>query len=133
MKLVWWMLAGSFLTASGLTFLIGPGIRPELWLGMLGPLASAVVSWIAMQRQHNRRPEGLTALMIKAFAAKMVFFAGYITVLVSFDLVQPIPFVVSFAGYFIALHMVEAIGLRRLQMSGLPASQVELQGQLKNG
>jgi hypothetical protein len=133
MKLVWWMPAGSLLAALVLTVLIGPGIRPELWLGMLGPLASAVVSWIAMQRQHIRRPEGLTALMIKAFAAKMIFFAGYITVLVSFGLVQPIPFVVSFACYFIALHVMEAIGLRRLQTSGRTVPPVELQGQLKNG
>jgi hypothetical protein len=80
-----------------------------------------------------KRPEGLTALMIKAFAAKMVFFAGFITVLVSFGSVRPIPFVISFACYFIALHVTEAIGLRKLQVSGTTKTRVELQGQLKNG
>ena len=133
MKLVWWMLSGSVLTALILTVPIKPEIRLELWIGMLGPLASAIVSWIVMQRQYIRRPEGLTALMIKAFAAKMIFFAGYITVLVSFGLVQPIPFVVSFACYFIALHFMEAFGLRQLQTSGRAVSPVELQGQLKDG
>jgi hypothetical protein len=115
MKLVWWMLSGSILTALILTVPVKPEIRLELWIGMLGPLASTVASWIAMQRQYIRRPEGLTALMIKVFAAKMIFFAGYITVLVSSGLVQPVPLVLSFTGYFIALHAVEAFGLRRLQ------------------
>ena len=130
MKLVWWMPAGSFLTALALTFFITPGNRLELWLGMLGPLIPAVASWVAMHRQYIRRPEGLTALMIKAFAAKVVFFAGYITVLVVTGLVQPIPFVISFACYFIALHVWEAIGLRRLQACGQTVPSDAHQGQL---
>ena len=129
MKLVWWMLSGSVLTALILTILLKPEFRPELWIGMAGPLASAVVSWIAMQRQYIRRPEEMTALMIKAFAAKMIFFAGYITVLVSLGWVQPIPFVISFVCYFLALHGVEAFGLRRLQITGRTGSPAELQGQ----
>ena len=128
MKLVWWMLSGSVLTALILTIPLKPEYRPELWIGMSGPLVSAVVSWIAMQRQYIRSPEGMTALMIKAFAAKMIFFAGYITVLVSFGWVQPIPFVVSFVCYFLALHGVEAFGLRRLQIAGRTGSPAELQG-----
>jgi len=118
MKLIWWMLAGSLLTALVLTFFIAPGIRFELWFGMMGPLLSAVVSWIAMHRKYLKRPEELTALMIKAFVIKMIFFAGYITVLVSFGSVEPIPFVFSFGFYFIALHIMEATGLHRLQHSG---------------
>jgi F0F1-type ATP synthase assembly protein I len=133
MKLVWWMLSGSILTALILTVLIRPENRLELWTGMLGPLSSAVASWIAMHRKYIRRPEGLTALMIKAFAAKMIFFAVFITVLVSFGWVRPIPFVVSFVGYFLALHMMEAIGLRRLQAFGGSTSPVEPQGQNETG
>jgi hypothetical protein len=129
MKLVWWMLSGSILTALILTIPMKPEFRPELWVGMAGPLASAVVSWIAMHRQYFRRPEGMTALMVKAFAAKMIFFAGYITVLVSFGWVRPIPFVISFVCYFLALHGVEAIGLRRLQTTGRPEPPAGLQGQ----
>lgn len=129
MKLAWWMLSGSILTALVLTIPVKPEFRLELWIGMAGPLASAVVSWIAMQRQYIRRPEEMTALMIKAFAAKMIFFAGYITVLVSLGWVQPIPFVISFVCYFLALHGVEAFGLRRLQTTGRTGSPAELQGQ----
>jgi hypothetical protein len=115
MKLFWWMLSGSVLSAIVLSLLLDADIRLEIWLGMLGPLASALVSWIAMERQYLRRPAGMTSMMVKGFVAKMVFFAGYVTVLLSIGLVQPIPFVVSFTAYFISLHAVEAIGLHRLQ------------------
>lgn len=122
MKLIWWMLSGSVLSAVILTILLDADIRLEIWLGMLGPLVSALVSWIAMERQYLRNPRGMTSLLIKAFAAKMVFFAGYVTVLLSIGLVQPIPFVVSFTAYFISLHAVEAIGLHRLQTAN-PAAE----------
>ncbi len=115
MKLFWWMLSGSVLSAVVLTVLLGADIRLELWLGMLGPLVSALVSWIAMERQYLRNPAGMTSLLIKGFVAKMVFFAGYVTALLSIGWVQPVPFVISFIVYFISLYAIEAIGLHRLQ------------------
>jgi hypothetical protein len=118
MKLAWWMLAGSVVSSFIMAALLGAEIKLEVWLGMLGPLTAALVSWIAMERQHVRRPEGLTAVLIKAFAAKVIFFGGYITVLVRLGLVRPIPFVVSFIIYFLALHVVEVIGLYGFQAAG---------------
>jgi hypothetical protein len=122
MKLVWWMLAGSIISAIALTLLTGVSTRLEIWLGMLGPLLSAIASWIVMERRHHQRPQGMTRLLIKAFAAKMIFFGIYIAVFIGIGLVRPIPFVLSFAGYYIALHTVEAIGLRHLQTAGLHES-----------
>ena len=66
--------------------------RREIWLGMLGPLISAIASWIVMERQHRQRPQGMTRLLIKAFAAKMIFFGIYIAVFLVIELVRPIPF-----------------------------------------
>jgi hypothetical protein len=133
MKLIWWMLSGSLVSSIVLATVLGADIRLEIWLGMLGPLVSAVVSWIAMERQHARGPSGMTTLMIKAFAAKMIFFAGYITALLSMGCVRPIPFVISFIGYYLSLHAMEAIGLRRLQAGNPPLPPDALQGQLRNG
>jgi hypothetical protein len=121
MKLVWWMLAGSTISAFVISALFVKGAKLEVWLGMLGPLAAALVSWIAMERQYRRRLERLTAVMIRAFAAKMVFFGFYITILLSAGWVQPIPFAISFICYFLSLHIVEAIALRRLQVACYPA------------
>lgn len=72
-----------------------------------------------MQRQSVRRPEAMTGLLIKAFAAKMVFFGIYVAVLLKAGRLRPFPFVVSFMGYFVALHALEAVGLRRLQAGDL--------------
>jgi hypothetical protein len=121
MKLIWWMSLGAVLSAIVLSVLLSVDFRLELWLGMLGPLIAALVSWIAMERQYLKRPAGMTSLMIKGFVAKMVFFAGYVTALLSIGLVQPVPFVVSFTAYFISLHAIEAIGLHRLQAANTTA------------
>lgn len=131
MRLVIWMLSGSVMSALILTILLGPNIRLEIWLGMLGPLASAVASWIMMERQHAKGPRGMTRLLIKAFAAKMVFFAAYIAIILGLRLVQPIPFVVSFTCYYLSLHIIEAIGLRRLQAANAPARREFFEADLK--
>ena len=122
MKLIWWMLLGSVLSATVLSALLGADIRLEVWLGMLGPLVSALVSWIAMEQQFLRHPAGMTSVMIKCFVAKMVFFGVYVTALLSIGLVQPIPFVISFMAYLISLYAIEAIGLHRLQTANPPAT-----------
>jgi hypothetical protein len=122
MKLVWWMLAGSVLSSLVLTILLGLKTGFEICLGMLGPLAAAIASWVATEWQHKRRPAALTGLLVKAFAAKMIFFALYISVLISLRLVRPVPFAISFLGFFLLLHVMEAIGLRRLQAAAIPAS-----------
>lgn len=115
MRLFWWMLSGSALSALALSACVQGALRLDLWLGMLGPLTAALTSWIAMKRMYDRRPATLTSVMIKAFAAKMMFFAAYVTVLVKTGTVQPVPFAISFVSYFILLHALEAIGLQRLQ------------------
>ena len=87
--------------------------NPELALGMAGPLSSAVVTWMVVERTHARAPERVTGVLVAGFAIKMVFFGAYIGLLAALGL-RLRPFVVSFAVYFIALHAIEAGYLRRL-------------------
>jgi hypothetical protein len=96
---------------------------PELLLGMAGPLVAAGATWMAAERTFREKPERLTGLMIAAFAAKLVFFGGYVAVVLSLPPVRPVPFVVSFTTYFIALHLTEALCLRRLFGQGMRASR----------
>lgn len=86
----------------------------EVLFGMAGPLAVAGGSWVLAERTWRRRPERLTAVMIAAFAGKMVFFAAYVALMLSVLSLRPIPFVASFTVSFIALHLAEALALRRL-------------------
>jgi len=91
----------------------GWSLNPELVLGMLGPLASAAVTWLVVERTHAKAPERVTGVLVAGFALKMVFFGVYIALLAALGLRLRL-FVVSFAVYFIALHATEAVYLRRL-------------------
>jgi hypothetical protein len=83
-------------------------------LGMAGPLLIAIVSWRLAEQAYRRDPASLTGLMMTGFVAKMVFFGGYVILVVK-GMSQPaVPFAVSFTGSFIALHLIEALALRRL-------------------
>jgi hypothetical protein len=112
MKPVWWMAGLSVCSCFGAIALLGRG--PELFLGMSGPLVVAVFTWVLVERTYRWNPGGLTALMMMAFGAKMVLFGTYVVIALRVLSVRPIPFVLSFTTYFIALHLAEALSLRRL-------------------
>jgi hypothetical protein len=114
-----WM-AGASLTSWLLMRVTSEGRGdPELLFGMAGPLASAVGSWVAYERAHRSAPGRLTNVMIAALVVKMVFFGGYVVMMLRGLDLRPVPFVVSFAAYFIALHVMEALFLRRLLINDL--------------
>src|SRR5262245_56490371 len=111
-----WMIAGCVLSSLVVT-LLSDVAGLDIVLGMCGPLASASGSWLLTERTWRREPARLTAIMIAAFAAKLIFFAVYVAFMLSVLSLRPIPFVASFTAYFIALHLLEAASLRRLLAS----------------
>jgi hypothetical protein len=114
MSLVAWMAAASVVSWAVVAALVEPAARAATFSGMVGPLAVAAASWVLAERTWRRNPEELTRLMIGAFGGKMVFFGAYVAVMLEAVSLPPVPFVVSFAAYFIALHFVEALSLKRL-------------------
>ena len=76
------------------------------------------MSWVLIERTFKREPEQLTALMIGAFGAKMLFFGAYVVVMLAVVRVPAVPFVASFTGFFIALYLAEALLMRRLFAGG---------------
>jgi len=101
---------GSWVVA---TVVIGSA-NPEALLGMIAPLVATCASWVVIARVHGVAPERVTAVMLVAFAAKMVFFGVYVAVVLRGLALLPTPFVVSFTAYFIALYAMEALYLKRL-------------------
>lgn len=101
-------LAG-WLTASA----VGP-VNPEAFFGMLGPLVSAIATWIVVFRTYATAPERLTGVMVIGFGLKVVFFGAYLAAMLRGLGLRPGMFVVSFAAFFIALHVIEALFLKRL-------------------
>jgi len=109
-----WMVGPSLAVWLGAMALFGVQTGVEVFLGMIAPLVVAVSSWVAIERTYRRKPAGVTAIMMGGFAGKMVFFGAYVVVMLRGLSLRPVPFVVSFTGYFIALYLVEALYLKRL-------------------
>jgi hypothetical protein len=118
MRTVGWMAGVCGLSCLGVIAVAGTKIGPEVVLGMLAPLVIASGSWILIEQTHRRAPGRVTGLMVAGFAGKMVFFGVYVAVMLKGLALQPVPFVVSFTSYFIALHLMEALALRRLFANG---------------
>ena len=111
------MIAGSIVSAAAATIATGGRAAAEIWLGMLAPLVVAVVTWKSIERIYQQRPDQLTSWMMKAFARKLVFFGAYVGLAIGVLRVQPVPFIVSFTTCFIALHLIEALWMKRLFVS----------------
>jgi len=120
-----WMVGagvGSWLTVGAV---VETELNPEALFGMAGPLVAAVVSWIAYDRAHARAPERLMSVLMTAFAVKVLFFGVYVAVMLRVLDLRPIPFVISFTGYFVALYGIEALCLRRLLTEDLRSPRRE--------
>ena len=114
MKAVAWMMAAAVLSWACLAVALGGRANPELLYGMIAPLAVAAGSWIVVERAYAARPEGVLGVLRTGMAIKLVFFAMYAFVMLRVLGLRPIPFVASFTGYFVALHHLEALFMKRL-------------------
>jgi hypothetical protein len=112
------MTAASVAAALAAIAVTGRDTGAAVLLGMLAPLGAAGVSWVLIEGTYKRDPQQLTALMIGAFGAKMLFFGAYVALMLAVVRVHPVPFVVSFTGFFIALYLTEALLMRRLFAGG---------------
>jgi hypothetical protein len=116
-RTVSYIAAGSLASAALASMVWGARAGTEVWLGMLAPLLVVIVTWTMIERVYRQHPERLTAVMMKAFAGKLVFFGAYVGVVIGVMRARPIPFIVSFTAYFIALHLVEALCMKRMFVS----------------
>ena len=87
---------------------------PALVAGLAGPLFATVASWGLIERTFRRNPARLTFLMQQAFLVKMVFFAGYVGVMLRVLALPPAPFMLSFTVSFLAFYALQAVRLHRL-------------------
>ena len=114
MRTVAWMVGAGVTCWLAATLGFGAGTITATFYGMAGPLVIAATTWRLAEQTYRRDPAALTGLMIAGFVGKMVFFGAYVAVVIMW-LAQPaVPFAVSFTGSFIALHLIEALALRRL-------------------
>ena len=113
MKLVLGVAGAGVVSAALLAATFGT----EIWLGMFAPLIVVCTTWVLIERVYKTHPERLTSVMISAFAGKLVFFGAYVGLAIGMLGAKPVPFVASLTGYFIVLHVIEALWLKRLFVS----------------
>lgn len=118
-----WMVAGCVGSWLALSMWIGGTALEDVGFGMVGPLVAAGGSWVMIERTFQRNPARVTPLMYQSLLLKMVFFAAYVVAGIQGLSLHPTAFVVSFAVYFISLHVIEAVWLRKLFASALPVSR----------
>ncbi len=106
----------------GITGLVGGTIYPqylyEIFIGMLAPSLVTIFSIIWIKKVFKTDPEKTTSTMAKSFFIKMVLFALYFIIILSFYTFEPNPFVISFTGFFILFYTIEAIFLQKLFQTG---------------
>jgi hypothetical protein len=115
---VTWIIGASALSGLVAVALFERATGMAVLFGMLGPLSIATATWILVERTYRQSPERVTSLMVAGFAGKMLFFGAYVVIMLRVLSLPPVPFVASFTGYFIALHVSEAIHLKSLFAAG---------------
>ena len=105
----------------GISGLVGGAVFPqyskEIFTGMTAPLLVTLFSIIWIKKVFKADPGKLTATMTKSFFIKMVLFALYFFIILSFYTFESNPFVISFTGFFILFYIIEAIFLQKLFQS----------------
>lgn len=113
-----WMIACSLAACLAALALAGLAVTAEIVSGMAAPLVSAAVSWQVIQRTHAAAPERLTNVLVAAFAIKAVLFGAYVAIALAVLDLRPLPFIAVFTSYYVALHVWEAVLLKRLLAGG---------------
>jgi hypothetical protein len=108
------MIGAGLLAWLATTLGFGADTATATFYGVAAPLAVGVATWRMAEHTYRRDPAALTGLMMAGFVAKMVFFGAYVALVIEVLSQPAVPFAVSFTGSFIALHLIEALALRRL-------------------
>lgn len=109
-----WMIAGAVGSATVAGLVTAPDIRAAIVLGMVGPLAATIGTWVAVQHAYRQDPLAVTGVMLRGWLIKALFFTIYLIAVIRGLGVSGQPFAVSLASYFLVLHTVEAMLLKRL-------------------
>jgi hypothetical protein len=107
-------LAGACVVTCGLVTVAAGGAIGPAFLGMAAPLVAGLATIRLVEHTVRTDLMRLTSRMTAAFAAKVVFYALYVFIVMGWLQAEPVPFTLSFAFYFMALHLTEALYFKTL-------------------
>ena len=93
----------------GLTIGIYPQYLFELFLGWLIPAVAGFATIYFVMDAAKKDAQLVTKVLTKGFVIKMIYYG--IIILISYKLYafEPVPFIISFTGFFLVLHALEAV------------------------
>ena len=89
-----------------------PDYVKEIFLGMVIPWSISLISISKTHFVYKINPEKLIKHMTTAMLMKMLSYGLLLVIIFTFISFNPLPFIISFTGYFLALHITEAFVLR---------------------
>ena len=89
-----------------------PDYVKEIFLGMVIPWSISLISIVKTRSVYTLDPEKLIKHMTSAMLMKMLSYGLLLVIMFTFISFNPLPFIISFTGYFLALHITEAFVLR---------------------
>ena len=101
----------------GLTAGLYPAYGLELFLGWILPVLAGTVTLYFIGSAAQKDPFLVTKTIAKGFALKMVYYGAAILTLFKLYSFEPIPFICSFSGFFLGLHVLEAVIIKRISQS----------------
>ena len=111
-------LSGLFLSFSVLSILIIL-LRHylfELTIGWFLPALAGMVTVYFVLKASKKSSINLTKTIAIGFIIKMFYYGISLVLLIQYYTFQPIVFVCSFTGFFLVLHIVEAILIKRISV-----------------
>ena len=88
-----------------------------IFIGWLLPILAGTVTMFFIAEKQKKGSIALTKAIAKGFVLKMIYYGISILFLFKYSSFQPIPFVCSFSGFFIGLHILEAVIIKRISES----------------
>ena len=98
----------------GITIFFFQTYSIELFFGWFLPAFAGVVTTYFIFSAQKKDAITVTKTIAKGFALKMIYYGVSILFLFKHYSFQPIPFVCSFSGFFMGLHVLEAIIIKRI-------------------
>ena len=89
-----------------------PDYVKEIFLGMVLPWLISLISIVKTRSVYNLNPEKLIKHITTAMLMKMMSYGLLLIIIFTFISFNPLPFIISFTGYFLTLHITEAFVLR---------------------
>ena len=89
-----------------------PDYVKEIFLGMVLPWLISLISIVKTRSVYNLNPEKLIKHMTTSMLMKMMSYGLLLIIIFTFISFNPLPFIISFTGYFLTLHITEAFVLR---------------------